>query len=141
MSARPARSAGACTRSEEHTSELYSLTKQEDLPSYIQAGLRAVDLPHQPAQDFSRPNFNECLHALRDQQAHALDRKSTRLNSIHLPNKKIYRATFRQVFERSICRISPHRTFPGPTSMNVCTPCAISRRMHWSHLTDRQSVV
>ena len=30
--------------------------------------------------------------------------------------------TLRQVFDRSICRISPHRTFPGPTSMNVCTP-------------------
>ena len=31
-------------------------------------------------------------------------------------------ATFRQVFERSICRISPHKTFPGPTSIKVCTP-------------------
>ena len=43
--------------------------------------------------------------------------------------------TFRQVFERSICRISPHKTFPGPISTKVCTPSAISRRMLCSHFT------
>src|SRR5271169_1535627 len=45
-------------------------------------------------------------------------------------------ATFRQVLERSIWRIKPHRTFPGPTSMKVSTCCAISRRMHCSHFTE-----
>ena len=44
--------------------------------------------------------------------------------------------TFRQLFERSICRISPHKTFPGPISTKISTPCPISRRMHCSHFTE-----
>src|SRR5579872_7559296 len=37
--------------------------------------------------------------------------------------------TFKHVFDRSICRINPQRTLPGPTSMNVSTPCEISSRI------------
>src|ERR1019366_6817442 len=43
--------------------------------------------------------------------------------------------TVTQVFERSICRISPHRTFPGPTSINKLAPLLISNRTDRSHLT------
>src|SRR6266849_478770 len=44
--------------------------------------------------------------------------------------------TFTQVFDRSICRINPHKTFPGPTSMKVWTPFAMSSCMHGHHLPE-----
>src|SRR5258708_2159744 len=44
--------------------------------------------------------------------------------------------TVRHVLLRSICLISPQRTFPGPTSINKFTPFSISSRMDGSHLTE-----
>src|SRR5438309_11088452 len=44
-------------------------------------------------------------------------------------------ATFKHVFDRSICRISPHSTLPGPPSTNVCTPLAISNGIDCAHFT------
>src|ERR1700689_4113800 len=38
----------------------------------VEGGLGAVDLPHQSAENFSWADFDECLHALRNQQANAL---------------------------------------------------------------------
>src|ERR1051326_389704 len=42
-------------------------------------------------------------------------------------------SAFTQVCERSIWRISPVRTLPGPTSTNVCTPRLISVCMDLAH--------
>src|SRR5260221_3347735 len=44
-------------------------------------------------------------------------------------------SAFRQVCERSIWRIKPVRTLPGPTSMKVFTPRLISVCMDLAHCT------
>src|SRR4029077_1754572 len=44
--------------------------------------------------------------------------------------------TFEHGFERSIWRIRPHRTFPGPTSTKRSTPRAISSCIDCCHFTD-----
>src|SRR6476620_547667 len=44
--------------------------------------------------------------------------------------------TFEQGFERSIWRIRPHSTLPGPTSTKRSTPRAINSCMDCCHFTD-----
>jgi len=45
-------------------------------------------------------------------------------------------STLTQAEERSIWRMSPQSTLPGPTSTKFLTPSAISARTDLSHCTD-----
>src|ERR1035441_9997624 len=90
-------------RSEEHTSELQSLSLHEALPISSEDQSKQKILPEvKCVTAFGEPPTTGCSQMLLTPFT-LLDRKSTRLNSSHFPYTKLFRSHLRTSRSRKSC--------------------------------------